>query len=64
MQISNESQARTAGLTRMVIACSFNQDLNLLIAPDCDLDDEFIAFDLDAQEVIKVKGWLGVIDNI
>lgn len=64
MKIANEPQARTAGLTREVIACSFHQELNLLVSPDSDFDSEFVAFDLDALETIKVKGWLGTFHDI
>ncbi|MFM0573030.1 hypothetical protein PQQ88_32700 [Paraburkholderia caledonica] len=58
------AQARDEGFTREVAASSSGQELNLLIAPDTDLDSEFAAFDLDALETISVKGWLGVFEDI
>ena len=62
-RMTTEAQAREAGFTREVIASSSQQDLNLLIAPDTDLDSEFAAFDLDALETVSVKGWLGVFED-
>jgi hypothetical protein len=62
-RMTTEAQAREAGFTREVIASSLQQDLNLLIAPDTDLDGEFAAFDLDALELISVKGWIGVFED-
>lgn len=62
-RMTTEAQARAAGFTREVIASSPAQDLNLLIAPDADIDSEFVAFDLDALEIISVKGWLGVFED-
>lgn len=62
--LTTEAQARDAGFTREVVASSLGQALNLLIAPDTDLDSEFAAFDLHALETISVKGWLGVFEDI
>lgn len=61
---TTEQQAREAGFTREVVASSLGQELNLLIQPDTDLDSTFKAFDLDALDVITVKGWLGVFEDI
>lgn len=63
-RMTTEAQAREAGFTREVMASSSAQDLNLLVAPDTDLDSEFAAFDLDAQETVSVKGWLGVFEDV
>jgi hypothetical protein len=62
--VTTEAQARKAGFTREVIAASLGQDLNVLIKPGTDLDAEFEAFDLDVLEMIKVRGWLGVFDDV
>jgi len=62
--ITTETKAIEAGMSREVIGRSFDQELNLLIAPDTDLDSKFMAFDLDMQEVISVCGWLGVFEDI
>ena len=50
-QIDAESQARAEGFTREVIGRSFHQELNLLIAPNTDLDSKFNAFDIDVQKL-------------
>jgi hypothetical protein len=63
-RVTTEAKARDAGFTREVIAASLGQELNLLIAPDTDLDSEFEAFDLDALETVSVKGWLGVFEDV
>ncbi|ORC51256.1 hypothetical protein B2G74_00325 [Burkholderia sp. A27] len=60
----DHERTRDEGFTREVAASSSGQELNLLIAPDTDLDSEFAAFDLDALETISVKGWLGVFEEI
>lgn len=62
--MTTETQAREIGFTREVIASSFENDLNLLIAPGTDLDSEFVAFDLDTLETVSVKGWLGVFEDV
>lgn len=33
-------------------------DLYLLVKPGTDMDDSFKAWDMDAQEYIRVNGWL------
>lgn len=63
-RVTTEAQAREAGFTREVIATSQAQDLNLLIAPDTDLDSEFAAFDLEGQQTVSVKGWLGAFEDV
>ena len=62
--IATETLAREAGFTREVIASSLGDELNLLIAPDVDLDGKFDAFDLDALKIVSVNGWLGVFEDL
>jgi len=63
-RVVTEAQARESGFTREVIAASLGGDLNLLIRPETDLDSEFDAFDLDALETIRLKGWLGIFEDV
>lgn len=39
-------------------------DLHVLVKPDADLDGQFIAFDCDEQEFIRVNGWLFVYEYL
>ena len=36
-------------------------ELFLLVKPDTDYDDTFRAWDTDAQEFIRVNGWLFIV---
>lgn len=51
-------QARAAGYTRAVYADCQGEELDLLVKQDADIDDEFIAYDVNENEFIKVYGWL------
>ncbi|WP_201450355.1 hypothetical protein [Sphingobium yanoikuyae] len=55
--IHTEAEAREAGYTRAVIADSTHHTLELLIEPEADLDDTFLAFDRDANEMLHIHGW-------
>ncbi|WP_404479081.1 hypothetical protein [Novosphingobium sp. BL-52-GroH] len=55
--IHTEAEAREAGYTRAVIADSTHHTLELLIEPEADLDDTFLAFDRGANEMLHVHGW-------
>ena len=55
--IHTEAEAREAGYTRAVIADSTHHTLELLIEPEADLDDTFLAFDRDANEMLHINGW-------
>lgn len=58
--------ARAAGLTHVVYAESDGglYSHELLVAPDTDFDSTFLAFDLDAGELIAVNGWLYLIEDV
>lgn len=55
--IHTEAEAREAGYTRAVVAESTYHTLELLIEPEADLDDTFLAFDRCANEMLHVHGW-------
>lgn len=55
--IRTEAAAREPGYTGAVIADSSLVTLELLVAPDADLDRTFAAFDRDAGEMLDVNGW-------
>jgi hypothetical protein len=55
--IHTEAEAREAGYTRAVIADSTHHTLELLIEPEADLDDTFLAFDRGTNEMLHVHGW-------
>lgn len=57
--------ARAAGLTRLVHADSDGglYSYELLVSPEADLDSTFLAFDLDAGELIAVNRWLYLIED-
>lgn len=58
--------ARAAGLTKQVYADSDGglYSHELLVSPEADLDSTFLAFDLDAGELIAVNGWLYLIEDL
>lgn len=39
-------------------------ELHISVRPETDLDSEFVAWDHDEQEWIKVNGWLFTFDNV
>jgi hypothetical protein len=51
------------GFTREVVADSDACTLFLLVKPDTDFDGTFKAWDTDAQEFIRVNGWLFVVND-
>lgn len=55
--IHTEAEAREAGYTRAVVADSTHHTLELLIEPEADLDDTFLAFDRSANEMLHIHGW-------
>ena len=50
------------GYTKMVTAENDFYTLFLLVEPDTDLDSRFKAWDTEAQEFIRVNGWLFSIE--
>lgn len=60
--ITCDNAAVMAGYTEQVIASCDECDLFLLVKPDADYDDSFLAFDTDNQEMIRVHGWLFSIE--
>ena len=36
----------------------YGHELDVSVPPDTDLDDSFVAFDHDEQQLIRVSGWL------
>ena len=53
-----EAEALCAGYTRPVIADCSMHTLELLVAPDADLDGTFSAYNRDESEMLSVNGWL------
>lgn len=53
-----DNVAVLSGYTKEVVCVTATEELNLLVMPDAFYDDEFTAWDMNAQEFIKVKGWL------
>lgn len=58
-----DNVATLQGYTKHVLAFSDQFDLDLLVKPDTDFDDAFKAWDTDAQEFIRVNGWLFTIEE-
>jgi hypothetical protein len=50
--------------TREVIAEGDQHVLSLLVKPDQDFDEKFLAWDKDEQEFIRVYGWLFSFEDI
>ena len=48
--------------TESVYMSSALLDLDLMVAPDADLDGTFAAWCLDMNEEIKVNGWMFTIE--
>lgn len=61
-KITTRAAAIAAGYTRELFASASIVDLELLAKPDADLDGAFVAFDTDAGELIRVNGWLFIIE--
>lgn len=60
----SDNAAILAGYTDEVIATNASRDLHLFIKPGTDLDSAFRAFDADAQEWVRVNGWLFVFETV
>jgi len=59
-----DNHATLKGYTKEILASNGDLDLYLLVQPDADLDDTFKAWDTDAQEWVKVNGWLFRIESL
>lgn len=46
------------GWKQYFLSSMYGHELDVSVPPDTDLDDSFIAFDHDEQELIRVNGWL------
>lgn len=58
-----DNAAILQGYTRGIFASGGGYDLYLLVKPHADLDGSFKAWDTDAQEFIRVNGWLFAIED-
>jgi len=58
----SDNAAREQGYTRGIVATATDHEMYLLVKPDTDLDDTFRAWDVDAQEYIRVNGWLYAVE--
>lgn len=54
----SDNGAVMQGYTQKVMAVGGEFDLFLLVQPDTDFESTFKAWDTDAQEWIRVNGWL------
>lgn len=52
------------GFTVEVFASSSEVDLELLVRPDTDYDSTFEAWDTSEQEMLRVNGWLFIIEEV
>ena len=46
------------GWKQYFLSSMYGHELDVSVPPGTDLDDSFVAFDHDEQELIKVNGWL------
>ncbi len=60
--IPSDNSAVLDGYTQEVHAFADHVELYLLVKPGTDTDDTFRAWDMDAQEFIRVNGWMFVIE--
>jgi hypothetical protein len=58
----NKEQAIAAGYIVPAFASSSLHDLELLVKPDEDLDEAFLAWDSASAELLRVNGWLFSIE--
>ena len=56
--LTTKELSTLAGYTKEVIVSNGDTDLHLFIAPDEDMEGEFVAYDADEGEFIRVMGWL------
>jgi hypothetical protein len=52
------------GFTVEVLASCSEHDLELMVRPDTDYDSTFEAWCLAEQEMLRVNGWLFVIEEV
>lgn len=52
-----DNDCATLGWTEMVLS-SDEVELHVSVAPQTDIEGEFLAFDHDEQEMIRVNGWM------
>jgi len=53
----NSQDAEKMGWERISLSCA-EFDLDVSIAPDAEIDCEFLAFCHDGQEMISINGWM------
>jgi hypothetical protein len=58
-----DNVATLEGFTRAVIADSDEYTLFLLVRPETDFGERFKAWDTDAQEFVRVNGWLFTVTD-
>ncbi len=51
------------GFTQEVVAEVGGYVLHLLVKPNTFFDDAFKAWDMDAQEFVRINGWLCTIED-
>lgn len=61
-----DNVAVLAGFTEQYMAYSENgqYDLFILVQPGTDFDSTFKAWDSDAQEFVRLNGWLWTLEQI
>lgn len=52
------------GFTVEVFATSSEVDLELMVRPGTDFDGTFEAWDIANQEMLRVNGWLFIIEEV
>lgn len=52
------------GFTVEVFATSSEVDLELMVRPGTDFDGTFKAWDIANQEMLRVNGWLFIIEEV
>lgn len=60
----SDNVAVLAGYTEEYEAHCTDYDLFLLVKPGTELDDTFTAWDIEAQEFIRVNGWLWSFERV
>jgi hypothetical protein len=59
----SDNLAIQAGFTQEIVAAGGEYVLSLLVRPGTEFDGAFKAWDMDAQEFIRVNGWLFSIEE-
>lgn len=57
-------KAIPAGFTQEYAAECTQHSLRILVTPETDLDSEFLAWDLDEGEFLKMNGWLWDFERV